>query len=1026
MRNLSKHAGRTRRGWSAQSSARLAIVFGLAVSGLAGCSTGPSITPVEADAAAPETRRTREVVRPDLPSPPSVAVDAVRPRVDDALGRARMSYAAVVDSLSLPDYLTAPDEAGTDGAQSASDPLGVDQTPTASIRAYGRARDRYRHGQPAEARQLLEEALRLDPHAHQVLRLLGRIYIDMNQSAKGALYLRQAVRIRPDDAWSLYQLGRFAHGQRRWAEAIVTLERALSIEPSDLDIVVTYLSRYLIGQSLLQLGHDTAGIEQLNAYLSMPDRLSRTSRMGRELGFLHRQRGAVWVQIGDAHCRLGEYAAADRHYRLAIDAPTVNRAALHPRQVYLSLRFGEDEAAIDSAIDQLSAGEYSRQTFAPAHYVIEHTGQPERIIQRVRDLYDQSHRSTRLAEALAALLDDDQAVALLVEHVSVRPEDYAVGQTLMDRLMPDRLDQAVQVTLTLIRQRPDEAVTFAEMLIDRVSDRANLREALRVEADRDKGFAAHYLYAQALQRSGLDDGALFAYETAFERNPDFLVAQIGAIEMLLRAGDHEAAQERLASVSDESDPRVKRFRVMVHMRMDQYDAAMVELKPLIDRDPRDISLRELQAEILIAQGNNYQAELALLSILDMAPTYERAYESLLSLYAQLQDQTKSATLMRRMQSSIPNSRFARLRRAAHFIARRQYAQARSLLEALVAEDRDDLEAFRDLAGVLVQMRSWGQVEQLFVQRVEEDPEDETVVSLLLMMYREADQTDQLDPYFQMAQRVLGTMAETYVVLVAQATLHDRAGAADQAIAAYHRALAIADDSRDDAVVEALIRLYLEQDRIDDALALMDEQAERNPDQAGDWWFLKSTIYEQQGQPDMAEQMLVKVLEVDPDNPVANNNLGYSWAEAGRNLELAEAMIDKALAARPDEAAYLDSKGWVLYKLGRFAQAVDWLKRAAARPTGRRDPLLHDHLGDALWRNGDRAQAKAIWQLAVAYSDKHKLAGSPEAREYLLKVHTAAKAKLSSAATNQPPEVAPIGPMKDAEHDASSAAPPDVK
>ena len=957
-------------------------------------------------------RRTLKIERPDLP-PPSAVVEAaaVARRSGDALDRAGWTYDQVLASLAVPEFLIPfeTEDADPDAEADTAPP------PTVAVRNYGKARDRYRYGQLAEARQLLEEALRLDPQSYEVQRLLGKVYLDMRQNAKGALYLRQAVRIRPDDAWSVFQLGRFAHSQRRWEEAIVALDRALRLEDSELDVVATYLGHYFIGQSLLALGYDTAGMEQLKRFLEIPARPARTTRMGREMSFLLRQRGPAWAQIGDAWCRLGQYGAAEQYYALAVDAPMVNRTAVRARQVYLLLTVGDDEAAIDLANDELTEEDYTRDALTLARYVATHTGQPQRIVKRVRKLYEESSRSTRLVLALVALLDDADATNLLIEHVSARPDDQVAWKELMQRLLPDRLDEAVDVTLSLIRERPEDAAELAKALIRQSDDRRTLRAVLADATDHTDGPAAPYLYGEALKGGRKFDAAADAYQRAIERDPGFVPAQLGLVEVLLRNGDHEAAQQRLDAMTDLDDPRVRRFRVQIYQRLERYDEALALLELLLQEDSGDVDLRLRQAHIQIAQSKLYEAELTLLSILDMAPSSETAYEMLFVLYDARQDRTKTTTLMRRLQSSIPQSRIARLKRAEIFIAKRQYVQAQSLLEPLVAENSDDVIAFTRLAEVLVRVRAWDRLGQLFMQRVAADPSDPQIVNIILTLHLDAVQASQSEPYYQFAQRILEAATPSFTVFITQGSLLEAAGRTQEAIAAFRRAL---DEAGEDDVVpvaEELIRLYLLTERSEEALALLDEMRQQRPEHGATWWVRKSAVYTELGQDDLAEEMLLEALALDPDDPQVNNNLGYSWADAGRHLERANTMIDKALAVHPDEPAYLDSKGWVLYKLGRYAEAVQWLNRARAEPMGRTDPLILDHLGDAMWRDGRRNDAMQHWRLSVQFAGASAEQQGGDVPEYYAAVMEAARSKLAAAAADEPPPLAPVGEMDDVDH-----------
>lgn len=132
----------------------------------------------------------------------------------------------------------------------------------------------------------------------------------------------------------------------------------------------------------------------------------------------------------------------------------------------------------------------------------------------------------------------------------------------------------------------------------------------------------------------------------------------------------------------------------------------------------------------------------------------------------------------------------------------------------------------------------------------------------------------------------------------------------------------------------------------------------------------SGIYTQKGDHEKSEEQLRLILEVDPDAHLANNNLGYQMADRNINLDDAERLIRraidtersirKAIGEDGDNAAYLDSLGWVLFRKGKLDEAREWLEKAAALPEGADDPTVWDHLGDVYAKLGQTGKAKEIW------------------------------------------------------------------
>lgn len=135
-------------------------------------------------------------------------------------------------------------------------------------------------------------------------------------------------------------------------------------------------------------------------------------------------------------------------------------------------------------------------------------------------------------------------------------------------------------------------------------------------------------------------------------------------------------------------------------------------------------------------------------------------------------------------------------------------------------------------------------------------------------------------------------------------------------------------------------------------------------------YMLASIYTLKGDNGGAEKELLKLIDADPDTvppriaAAANNDLGYLWADSNKNLDRAETMIRRAVALQPENAAYLDSLGWVLFKKKRYAESVEYLKKATALEEGG-DPVIHDHLGDALLQLDQRTEARKAWESAVA-------------------------------------------------------------
>ncbi len=117
--------------------------------------------------------------------------------------------------------------------------------------------------------------------------------------------------------------------------------------------------------------------------------------------------------------------------------------------------------------------------------------------------------------------------------------------------------------------------------------------------------------------------------------------------------------------------------------------------------------------------------------------------------------------------------------------------------------------------------------------------------------------------------------------------------------------------------------------------------------------------------DEAERRLEEVLDEFPDDVGALNDLGYLWADRNVHLHRAHDMLRRAVEGDPENAAYRDSLGWVLFRLGRHQQAVAELEKAAAGSgDDEPDPVILDHLGDAYRAAGKTDRAVEAWKQAL--------------------------------------------------------------
>lgn len=230
---------------------------------------------------------------------------------------------------------------------------------------------------------------------------------------------------------------------------------------------------------------------------------------------------------------------------------------------------------------------------------------------------------------------------------------------------------------------------------------------------------------------------------------------------------------------------------------------------------------------------------------------------------------------------------------------------------------------------------------------------------------------------------------TYLIL---GISYEITGKKDKAIKAYEKALDLFPENT--TVMERLANLYVENNKIEEAKAyyerlyqltkkpeyilkiaqieadignlnkahkLLKNLAEENKTDEKVLFSL-AVISDKLGLENETITYLKKVIEINPDNSAALNYLSYIYANRGENLEEALELIKKALKLQPKNPAYIDTYGWVLFKLRKYKHACKILEKAYT--LSNRDPVVEEHLGECYYYTGKWHKAKELLENAI--------------------------------------------------------------
>ncbi|MFO7808750.1 tetratricopeptide repeat protein [Guyparkeria sp.] len=285
--------------------------------------------------------------------------------------------------------------------------------------------------------------------------------------------------------------------------------------------------------------------------------------------------------------------------------------------------------------------------------------------------------------------------------------------------------------------------------------------------------------------------------------------------------------------------------------------------------------------------------------------------------------------------------------------------ALALLERTLEKRPDDPELLRNLSLFAFRMERPDLAEQA-LRRLEQLPGQSDVVHLI--RGRVALQEANLGRA-QAALSKVSARSEHYAnaqVLLAGARVDQ--GEGDAAVRGLEAALLSdgIDEADQQQLMLALASTLSEIGQFEDSLQIADQALDAWPD-ANDFRLQQSMTLFALDESGSAISVLRELVERDPDHAQALNALGYTLADENRNLDEAENLIGRALHIDPDNAAYLDSLGWLKYRQGQLESSLKALKIAYRRAP---NAEIGAHLGEVLWADGQRDQALEIWQEAL--------------------------------------------------------------
>jgi tetratricopeptide (TPR) repeat protein len=455
--------------------------------------------------------------------------------------------------------------------------------------------------------------------------------------------------------------------------------------------------------------------------------------------------------------------------------------------------------------------------------------------------------------------------------------------------------------------------------------------------------------------AGQMDKAIEALRIWQEADPASTTAMRLLSSALLRSGKLDEARQEFAKVLKADEGHNGQTFVQMYQMLASYPDKTAALKLMIDLAssyPRVAEGHWAVAQLAQASGDEVLALSEVRLARGLRPEWDMA-ASLEAALLQKNEPQQGLEVLSHYLSGYPDAREIRLQYARALLDRKQYKQSRAEFQHLADENPDNPDMAYAIALISLQMNDLQSAESQLKQALSKGKKDQDTVQYYLGQLGEAKKNeDEAIAYYREVKG--GEYQATAQIRIAY--LLGKRGQLAEAREALSQVQVTNNQQRVQlALIEA--QLLREANRFDEAYQILQKASENLPNNQ-DLLYGTAMMADKIGKPEMFEQLMRKVIQINPEHAQAYNALGYGLLERNERIPEAVALVEKALQLAPDDAAIMDSVGWGYYRSGKLDDSVKMLRRAFA---GNPDPEIAAHLGEVLWVRGDKQEAKKIWQ-----------------------------------------------------------------
>ncbi|PIU19010.1 MAG: hypothetical protein COT16_00385 [Elusimicrobia bacterium CG08_land_8_20_14_0_20_44_26] len=404
--------------------------------------------------------------------------------------------------------------------------------------------------------------------------------------------------------------------------------------------------------------------------------------------------------------------------------------------------------------------------------------------------------------------------------------------------------------------------------------------------------------------------------------------------------------------------------IPVYFDMGNYDEVLKIARKLLEKTEKNYtafyyiaSVYEIRDEIDSAVKYYEQAS-------KLSPENADVDFSLGRIYMKQKKYGRAGELFEKAVTKDPENPVMRLTLAVFYEAEKKWDKAVEQYREIYRINPASPNSILKAGEIYIKLGRMQEAKKIFTEVLEKEPENSSALMSLAAIYERDKQWDKVIDVLMKIHKINDGYPEVEMYL---GLAFMQSGSSDTAKEYFKRAVSIAPDNA--ALHYSLALIYIDAEEYLRAIDEL-EKCEEYGGESSEVSFMKGVCKDTLGDKETAYEFFKNAIKIDPENHRALNYLSYSWAEEGKNLKQAMKYAEKALKLSPDNAAYIDTAGWIQYKSGNYKEALNLLKKASRLMD---DPVIWEHLGDAYLKLKKKdAARKAYSKAALSGADKEKI------------------------------------------------------